>query len=58
MDPTANLEEQRRIRDRIQSGERGTNFERLAMRLADLQEALDDWIAGGGFLPEQWRAGR
>jgi hypothetical protein len=28
-----------------------------AMRLAELIEALDQWITGGGFLPERWRLG-
>ena len=27
----------------------------LGAELADHVEALDEWIKGGGFLPEQWR---
>jgi hypothetical protein len=30
----------------------------LSERLADLVEALDGWISGGGFLPAAWERGR
>lgn len=52
MDPNSNLDEQRRIRDRILNG---TDTAVDAMRLAELSEALDEWIKGGGFLPVSWR---
>jgi hypothetical protein len=53
MDPNANLEEQRRIARRILDGD-----DRDAERLAELVEALDEWLASGGFLPSDWAAGR
>jgi hypothetical protein len=55
MDPTANLEEQRRLAswlsENIGSG-RDTTVK--AERLAALVTALDEWISNGGFLPRQW----
>lgn len=47
MDPTANLEE---IRNML-LGDKDTK----TARLSELINALDQWIAGGGFLPMQWR---
>jgi len=55
MDPNANLNEQRNIiaamlaegSEHIDSGD--------AVRLADLVQALDEWITKGGFLPDAWR---
>ena len=63
MDPDANLKEQLEIIARIIArGETGsyTEAERDeqvadAERLADLVEALDGWIKGGGFPPAAWR---
>lgn len=52
MDPDSNLDEQRRIRNRIMNGTDGIND---ANRLSELSEALDEWIKGGGFLPTSWR---
>jgi hypothetical protein len=52
MDPNANLAEQRRIRSRIIAGE---ELDGDAQRLADLVEALDNWISRGGFLPRDWQ---
>ncbi len=54
MDPNANLNEQRRIRERILNGS-AINVESDAIRLAELSEALDEWIKGGGFLPAAWK---
>jgi hypothetical protein len=68
MDPNANLREQRKlvremmaIHDRadVSTGEylpadRVRCLE-LAYRLAELVEALDDWIKSGGFLPDSWQ---
>lgn len=51
MDPTANLTEQREIMAEIEDD----NYNRADLeRLAELCKALDEWIADGGALPEQW----
>ena len=55
MDPNANLEEQLRIAARIANGE---ELSTDAERLADLVEALDGWLKGGGFLPQRWERKR
>ncbi len=60
MDPTANLAEQLRIAARIiERHDRGdSNAEADAEdcdRLAELVQALNQWLSGGGFVPEQWR---
>lgn len=67
MDPDANLREQRSIVRRIHAINDSaspdgnitpgqlTELEGLASRLAELVEALDEWILGGGFYPEPWR---
>jgi hypothetical protein len=64
MDPDANLDEQRRLVRRIhavQDATEGPTMGELrdvahdAYRLAELVEALDQWIARGGFLPARWR---
>lgn len=52
MDPTANLAEQRRIVAAVLSG---TSHHDDLTRLAELVEALDEWITRGGFLPTQWK---
>ena len=55
MDPNANLQEQREIVERMLDD----NSEHIdtgdAVRLADLVQALDEWITKGGFLPDAWR---
>lgn len=56
MDPNANLEEQLRIASRLVEAvdnERPVDPEDYA-RLAELVIALDNWISGGGALPERW----
>lgn len=56
MDPTATLV---KIRALIQSINRSSNsYDRAvwAEELAEAFEALDQWMAKGGFLPVQWRA--
>lgn len=52
MDPTANLEEQRRIATlKLTTGTwQDSDFHRLC----ELVEALDEWITQGGSLPVQW----
>lgn len=56
MDPNANLEEQRalasKILDRCDAGDEIYGLD--AVRLAELVQALDEWI-NGGFLPAEWR---
>jgi len=65
MDPNANLREQRELVEQINTllnaahGKRltGTQEQDIILhsaRLAELVEALDQWIAGGGFLPDSW----
>jgi hypothetical protein len=57
MDPNANLKEQLELVEQLQrTMERGdTHFDpEDVARLCELVEALDGWIAGGGFLPERW----
>jgi hypothetical protein len=54
MDPNANLKEQREIAKRILSDD-GEDTGYDAVRLAELVEALDEWIMKGGFLPKEWR---
>lgn len=69
MDPNANLDEQLLLAARLQQlsevqGRRSlTEGEEIelwdsATRLAELVEALDHWITGGGFLPTRWKGGR
>lgn len=68
MDPNANLKEQRelvaiihRLSDATSELEGGAltqatvALSQHAERLAELVEALDEWITGGGFLPQGWR---
>jgi len=55
MDPNANLEELRRLVRRQLYDNDLTPAE--VTRLAELVEALDEWIAKGGFLPSAWAKG-
>ena len=55
MDPTANLQEQRRLTAIINESIYASEISDAAVELAELAEALDQWISGGGFLPAQWR---
>jgi hypothetical protein len=56
MDPDANLAEMRRIiaRARERTDYDAVNDAIDLDRLADLAEALDEWLSRGGFLPEAW----
>lgn len=56
MDPNANLTEQREIVARMldETQESPDGFANDALRLAELIQALDEWISNGGFLPIQW----
>lgn len=47
MDPNAALDELRRLLADRDDGK--------LERIAELFEALDGWIAGGGFLPRDWQ---
>ncbi len=64
MDPEANLREQRKLAAEIVSApdpvdEAGyIELDERANRLADLVQALDEWLTKGGFLPADWRKGR
>lgn len=53
MDPDANLNEQRRVVARILADERVSEGD--FYRLAELVEALDQWLQKGGFLPKDWQ---
>jgi len=64
MDPNANIEEQLRITAELQTlanspgpltPEQADHVAQRVFRLAELIEALDFWLTGGGFLPERWR---
>jgi len=57
MDPDANLAEQRRIAARLlDDNQRKDDYGRAqdANRLAELVQALDEWLTRGGFLPPSW----
>lgn len=51
MDPTANLEEQLRLCERISTGEYDPDD---VDQLVELMLALHAWIVSGGFLPRAW----
>lgn len=53
MDPNANLAEQRQLLRKYRTRNRLTAGE--AARLAELTDALDEWLSNGGFLPDAWR---
>lgn len=53
MDPNATLKELRSALPLCHSSERHTAIGAL-MRVAELTEALDQWLSNGGFLPTDW----
>jgi hypothetical protein len=55
MDPTANLNAIRLLVQAIELSSSINNLAELATDLAELVDALDKWMAKGGFLPKQWR---
>ena len=55
MDPDANLAEQLELANRILACGAGEMEDGELERLAELVEALDEWIKSGGFLPEAWQ---
>lgn len=54
MDPNANLEEQRKLAQAISTTLYRETIIPDAERLAELVQALDKWLSGGGFLPKDW----
>ena len=59
MDPNANLEEQRKLAEKILQGIEDTvgeldDLEKDSNRLAELVQAMDEWLSGQGFYPEDW----
>lgn len=58
MDPNANLAEQLKLTARIYAEldrSHPSVDESDVARLCELVEALDEWLAGGGFLPKRWK---
>lgn len=59
MDPNANLAEQLRLANRVLTDDMPDERRReAAHRLAELVEALDEWVRRGGALPTAWTTGR
>lgn len=66
MDPDANLQEQRELagtiiahgEEQIPQGSDPGDTTLDAYRLAELVEALDEWLAVGGFAPKRWITNR
>lgn len=64
MDPDANLAEQRRLAagliDALDAEDTATMSDVAiqALRLAELVQALDEWMTGGGMRPRGWTAER
>lgn len=55
MDPDANLREQLELANAWVNADEGVEVDGAdALRMAELVLALDEWIRGGGFLPEAW----
>ncbi len=54
MDPNANLAEQRRLVVAILADDSASDLPEKAQRLAELAQALDEWLSNGGFLPYSW----
>lgn len=56
MDPNANLKEQLEQVQLLLYGKAlsADDYVEVAGRLAELVEALDEWLSKGGFLPGRW----
>ena len=57
MDPNATLQRMRELRRQIlaaDSDERADILASLAAELAECFDAIDNWLASGGFLPRAW----
>lgn len=57
MDPNAALAEIRSITSNLALNPELAG-EAAALRLAELIDGLDGWMSSGGFLPNDWQAGR
>lgn len=55
MDPDANLKEQLELADQLVEADDDELDIEDARRLCELVLALNDWIKGGGFLPQAWQ---
>ncbi len=58
MDPDANLKRQRELAQAIIVADekgRASEVEDMAVELAELVQALDGWLTGGGFVPTDWQ---
>jgi len=55
MDPDANLREQRELTERMLDPDSQYVDSGDALRLAELVEALHEWLSKGGFMPQEWR---
>lgn len=59
MDPTANLKAQLELAQKMMQDyddPEGNGIDQDdANQLAELVDALDKWVRGGGFLPEPWQ---
>lgn len=58
MDPHANLREQLEITERMLDPDSQSVDTGDALRLAELVEALDQWLYKGGMLPNRWALAR
>jgi hypothetical protein len=56
MDPDANLKEQREIIARMLEEGSESIDSGDAVRLAELVQALDEWLSKGSYLPEDWKS--
>lgn len=59
MDPDANVEEQRALAAHLMDtsfddGPASASWSSKAVRLADLVQALDQWLSKGGAWPKAW----
>ena len=60
MDPNENLQQQLELAaSLIRAADAGESVDEAdAVRLAELVQSLNQWIAHSGFLPEQWTNGQ
>lgn len=64
MDPNANLAEQRELAAKLLDDSLPPKYEELsdvaddARRLAELVQALDEWLSDRGFRPAAWKNAR
>jgi hypothetical protein len=54
MDPNANVQEMLELSQRIQHSLASFDESWMALRLAELVEALDGWLIHGGAPPDRW----